>query len=160
MIDDPPDNSPATLARRWAPLAALPVLLFFGIWMGLQVHFLRSDTTALRDEVAALHTQVVELKRSQHLGGLRSEPSRPSGRALPEAPKAQKAKAKGAKAKGAKAKAPIDADGDGQPDAAKAKGKAKAKAGAAAEGEVRDAKAQPRKAKGKKKRKKRKPAAR
>lgn len=124
---------------RIALAVTLPIVLFCAIYGAMQARFVARDTAALRDEVEALHTQVVKLQQ-RPVATLR--PAVASPRPTPR--------------KGKKAKASDDGGGKSKAKAAKSgkrkAGKAKAKA-QAAEGEeaipARDIEGKPRRKAGK-----------
>ncbi len=132
---------------RYLPMAAVPLFLFVGTWIALQLTFLKADSVALREEVAALHIQVVELKKVTEDAAFRASARGPEARA--NAPKRSTEAREERRARRAAAAATPDAatPAEGAPSAPQPRAKAKSKA-KAAKGEAR-----PRKGKKRKKRK-------
>ena len=121
-MSDTPAATQETFDRglRIALAVAIPVVLFCAIYAAMQARFVARDTAALRNEVEALHAQVVKIQKQPQVGVRTALPS-----PRPSTPR-----------KGKKNKAGSSDDGEAAPKAAKAGkrkgGKAKAKAKASA----------------------------
>jgi hypothetical protein len=138
-VEVPATSDPFDRGLRIAVAVTLPILLFCAVYAALQARFVARDTAALRDEVEALHAQVVKLQQRPVVSTRQAVPS--------PRPTARRAKAKAG-------------DGEGKAKASKAgkrkAGKAKAQADTeegVGDATVRDAEGKPRrKGKGTKRR--------